>query len=187
MTFHAAEDPGSLSIPVPTHEIGVGGFAVSFSADEGARNALAERFELQGIGGLKVEGKLWPENNAEFLFRGRLTADVVQTCVVTLDPVENKVDEEILLRFVPADRFDEQVLEEAIDVEEEEDTEPYTDDVIDLGPAVAEYFGISLDPYPRKPDAVAPETPAARVVPEEDFKPQRENPFKVLKNLGGGG
>ena len=187
MTFCAAEDPGSLSIPVPTHEVGAAGRAVSFSADEGARKALADRFELQGIGDLKVEGKIRPENNAEFLFRGRLTAKVVQTCVVTLDPVENAIDEEIVLRFVPADRFDEEALEEAIDVEEEEDLEPYADDVIDLGPAVSEYLGISLDPYPRKPDAVAPKTPAARVVPEEDFRPERENPFAVLKNLGGGG
>jgi uncharacterized protein len=187
VTFFAAEDPGSLSIQVPIHAIGAGGRAVSFSADEVARKALADRFELQGVGDLKVEGKIWPENNAEFLFRGTLTAKVVQTCVVTLEPVENKIDEDILLRLVPAERFDEKALEEAIDPDEEEDLEPYEDDVIDLGPAVTEYLGISLDPYPRKPDAVAPETPVARVVGEEEFKPERENPFAVLKNLRSGG
>ena len=187
MTFRAANNPSSLSIQVPVHEIGAGGRTLSFAADEQARTALAERFELQGVPDLRLEGSLWPESNAEFLFRGRLTAKVVQSCVVSLDPVENAVDETIVLRFVPADRFEEKAVAEDIDAEQEEDFEPYGNDVIDLGPAIAEYFGLSLDPYPRKPDAAPLKTSAARVVSEEEFAPERENPFAVLKNLRGGG
>ncbi len=187
MTFRAADIPGSLSIPVPAHEVGAAGRTVSFSASEGERATLADRFELRGVEELKLEGTLQPERNAEFLFRGRLKAKVVQSCVVTLEPVESAIDEPIVLRFVPEDRAEELLAEEDFEAEDEEDFEPYTDDVIELGPPVSEYFGLSLDPYPRKPDAAAPETRAARVIKEEDFAPERENPFDVLKNLRGGG
>lgn len=177
VSFSAEQNPGSLSIPVPTHDVGAGGRSVSFSANEQERAALARRFGLQKVLGLTLEGRLKAEDGGEFSFRGDISAKVVQTCVVTLDPVENGIEESIALRFVPAERLDEPKREVMVEAEEEEETEPMTGEVVDLGPAVAEQFGVALDPYPRKPGAAWPED-------DEKQGSGRDNPFAVLRNFG---
>ena len=187
MSFSVEQDPGSLSIPVPVHEIGGGGRTVSFSADETGRAGLADRFALRAVLELTLEGKLGTGRDGDYRFRGRLKARVVQACVVTLEPVENTIDESMALRFVRSDEVDESGHEVMVEAEEEEEVEPMSGDIVDLGPATAEQFGVALDPYPRKPGAEAPQTPAARVLREGDEGATRENPFKVLKNLGTGG
>jgi uncharacterized metal-binding protein YceD (DUF177 family) len=175
---HSAEEGiGSLSIPVPVQEIGAGGRPVSFTADAEARAGLARRFGLQDVPALSLEGRLRAEGDGSYMFRGTIAAKVVQTCVVTLDPVENEIDEPIAVRFVPEERLEAPGREVMVDAEEEEETEPLIGDVIDLGEAVAEQFGVALDPYPRKPGAVM--TPGRG---QDDTGPG--NPFAVLRNLG---
>ncbi len=78
---------------------------------------------------------------------GVLDADVVQTCVVSLEPVEQHVSERFSLRFVP------EGAEGADDDPESPDEIPYEGSTIDLGEAAAEQLGLALDPYPRHPDA----------------------------------
>ena len=82
---------------------------------------------------------------------GELHADVLQTCIVSLDDFDAVVDEAFRVRFVPAG-------EETDDQDPEADDEiPYEGDVLDLGEAAAEQLGLALDPYPRMPDAALPE------------------------------
>lgn len=78
---------------------------------------------------------------------GALDADVVQTCVVSLEPVEQHVTEQFTLRFVPDGA------EGADDDPESPDEIPYEGSNIDLGEAAAEQLGLALDPYPRHPEA----------------------------------
>jgi uncharacterized metal-binding protein YceD (DUF177 family) len=177
VSYSADQSLGSLSIPVLTHEVGAGGRSVSFSASEQERAGLARRFGLQKVSDLALEGRLLADNNGEFSFRGNIAAKVVQTCVVTLDPVENVIDEPIALRFVPEARLDEPKREVMVDPEAEEDIEAMTGDIVDLGPAVAEQFGVALDPYPRKSGAGLSEG-------EEKQDSGRDNPFAVLRNFG---
>ena len=78
---------------------------------------------------------------------GVLEAEVVQSCVVSLDPVEQSVAERFTLRFVPEG-----------DVTDDDDPEapdeiPYRGSSIDLGEATAEQLALALDPYPRREDA----------------------------------
>ncbi len=74
---------------------------------------------------------------------GVLVADVVQDCVVSLEPVPQRVTERFIIRFVPAGR-------ESDDTDPETPDEiPYEGSTIDLGEAVAEQLALALDPYPR--------------------------------------
>jgi len=177
VSHSADQDIGSLSIPVPVQEIGANGHPVSYAADAEARTELADRFGLRDVSELTLEGRLKEESDGSYTFRGTISAKVVQTCVVTLDPVENEVEEPISLRFVSEERLEAPAREVMVDAEEEEETEPLPGDVIDLGEAVAEQFGVALDPYPRKPGAVM--TPGRD---QDDTGPG--NPFAVLRNLG---
>ena len=92
---------------------------------------------------------------------GRVRATVRQTCVVTLEPVVNEIDEAVDVDFVPpraaaakADAADE------IDLEASgpDEPEPLTGNAVDLGLLATEFLLLGVDPYPRKP-GVAFEAP----------------------------
>jgi len=107
---------------------------------------------------------------------GSVKARIGQTCVVTLDPVENDIDEEIDLIFAPEEQIS---YADAGDPEGEgtlpEPPEPIVNGVIDLGRLATDVLYLAIDPYPRKPGAV--------------FKPQiaaadpEDHPFASLKGL----
>ena len=85
---------------------------------------------------------------------GNVSARVGQTCVVTLDPVENDIDELVDLRFAsqaaaPAAKS-ETVAAHASD---DEPPEPLLDGKLDLGAIATEFLLLGIDPYPRKPGA----------------------------------
>ena len=90
---------------------------------------------------------------------GRVSATVGQTCVVTLEPVENEVDEPIDVIFAPAARdfaaeeLAGEDLAAALELDAEEPPETLTDGVADLGAIAAEFLLLGIDPYPRKPGA----------------------------------
>ena len=84
--------------------------------------------------------------------RGRIQAAVTQSCVASAAPVEAVVDEPFELLFRPAPtpgRPDEEVELSPSEL----DIVFYDGAAIDLGEAVAETMALSLDPYPRAPEA----------------------------------
>lgn len=116
--------------------------------------------------------------------RGRLTAQVSQACVVTLEPVPEAIDEPIALLFLDESLIETGADEMVFSDDDLDDGEPIPDPIVrgafDVGAAVSECLALALDPYPRRPDAVfaAPEAE-----PEEEPK---RNPFASLAVLRGG-
>ena len=94
---------------------------------------------------------------------GHLSAEVVQTCVVTLEPVTVVIDValERLYGCDVAQDFEDGAGEVFLDLADDLPAEPLTDDVLDLGAAAAEQLALELDPYPRKPGAVFEDVPDA--------------------------
>ena len=85
------------------------------------------------------------------LVTGRLEADVVQSCVVTFEPVPAKIEAEfdrLFSRDVPEEALDEVEIDA-----EAELPEPLVDGRLDLGEILAEELSLALDPYPRSPEA----------------------------------
>ena len=100
---------------------------------------------------------------------------------MTLDPIENEIDEAIDLMFAPpeqipqlADLVDDDV---ESDVEIPDPPEPIVGGVIDLGRLATDALFLAIDPYPRKPGAVF-EPPVEAADPED-------HPFAALKALQG--
>jgi hypothetical protein len=84
---------------------------------------------------------------------GRLTASVTQACVVTLEPIENTIDEPFDVLFLPQDVAG--AAPAGRGPEEVDDTrEPLVNGAADLGAVATEFFLLGIDPYPRRPDAV---------------------------------
>jgi hypothetical protein len=86
---------------------------------------------------------------------GRVCATVGQVCVVTLDPIENEVEEMVDLVFVPGAAAAADAAGRAGIAEAAEDApEPLLGDTVDLGAIATEFLILGIDLYPRKPDAV---------------------------------
>ena len=108
--------------------------------------------------------------------QGRLTADVVQSCVVTLGPVPAHLDVDFEMGF-SASAVEPAVAD--LDPLAEEGPEPIPKGVIDLGEAVAQQLAIALDPYPRAPGASLEALDEA----EQLLEQRTRNPFAELSSL----
>ncbi|MCW2284889.1 uncharacterized metal-binding protein YceD (DUF177 family) [Rhodoblastus acidophilus] len=151
-----------FSRTVAVDSVGEGGSNVRFSATPEECQKLAELDELVGLRDLTVEAQLIRRGREGLFARGRVTAVVTQTCVVTLDPFETQVDEPFEIAFAPeaeAKAAYERAmaeLEAATDkarllAEQADPPDPIIDGKVDLGALACEFLALGLDPYPRKP------------------------------------
>ncbi len=154
-------------------------FRLEADADECA--ALAKRFDLKGLGPLRAELRFTLDRQGLLRLEGRLMAEVVQVCVVTLADVTSAIDERFSLRFSlegPNQLDDGEI---TIAVDEEDPPDPLPGETIDLGEIVAEQLALALDPYPRVPGATfryaSLETPENEAV---------NSPFRRLVSLKDG-
>jgi len=164
-----------FSRPVRVDSLGSEPRPMAIAADEAERAALARRFGLVEIARLAA-GAVLARQGPEVVARGRVDAEVVQSCVASGEPVAASVDVPFELVFRPgpeAARPDEEV-----ELSESElDVVFYDGAAIDLGEAAAETLALSLDPYPRAPGAEAA-LKAAGVKSEEEA-----GPFGALAGL----
>lgn len=166
---------------------------IEASADE--RAALARRFNLSALESMAGELLTRPLGSRRGILRvevsGRVTATVVQTCVVTLQPVKQTVDESILLRFSDEAEVGEGRgaldLDPLADVADEE-PEPLIGGAIDLGEVLSEALGLALDPYPRAEGAMIERisTEDDAVPPMTDETNETAGPFAALAALRDG-
>lgn len=150
-------------------------------AEEAERLALARRFGVLAIESLSATVSLKPISGSRMVrLRARLSSDVVQTCIVTLDPLAQHVEEEFELTYGPPETA-EDPSEVAFSYEDADPPEPIHDGIIDIGEAVAEHLALALDPFPRTPGAICQDTEAGGGTDvQEDDKP---NPFAALAAL----
>jgi len=152
--------------------------AVSLAADAAERAALARRFGLTDLVRLQAAVRLL-RTGPLVTATADLEADVVQSCVVTLEPVPAAIRDRATRLYAdpgPADEGEggEEVV---VQIDEDDPPEPIVDGAIDIGELVAEEMGLRLEPYPRSPGA-AFDAPAG-----EDAL---ESPFVVLGRLKDG-
>jgi uncharacterized metal-binding protein YceD (DUF177 family) len=168
-------------------------------ADAEEREALTELNELEGIASLKA--KFNAVKAGKFIrITGRLDSRLTQQCVVSLEPFETEISEEIDARFFeepagPARRAARDArsdktagsgqkaaaaprkLPEPVSMDEDE-AEAVVDGRIDLGALASEFLTLALDPYPRKPGVT---------FESADEENPAESPFSELGALKGEG
>ncbi len=96
-------DHAILSHPYDTARLPAAGTAVTIDAGAGERVALAEAYDLLAVGGLSATVTLTPAGGGMVSVAGRVVADIVQACVVSLEPVPQHIDEPFQMNFVPAE------------------------------------------------------------------------------------
>ena len=150
-----------------------------FEAGQAVRDRMAEVAGLREILSASASLDVTPKGGGRVHVAGRVRARIGQTCVVSLDPIENDIDEAIDLTFAPPEQIPElaDLVDEAAesDAEIPDPPEPIENGVIDLGRVATDALFLGVDPYPRKPDAVF-EPPVVAADPED-------HPFAALKAL----
>ena len=114
-------------------------------------HALAERFGLIAVSSLTAHVTLTPWRSPSiFRVEGIVMANVIQTCVVTLDQFSQQITEQFVEFFGP-DSIIHQASDDSSDIPSDIPYEPFTkDNMIDLGEVIAQYFFLALDPYPHQ-------------------------------------
>jgi hypothetical protein len=167
------------SFPIAVAQLPEGGSHQTLESSPAQRDLLAAAAGLRGVLEATASFDLAHRPGGQVHVMGRVKARVEQTCVVTLDPVENDVDEPFDVMFAPPSQIPVSAKsvqkEEGEEFEVPEPPEPIVNGFIDLGRLATEFLVLGLDPYPRKPgaDFVAP---TVAIDPEE-------HPFAALKAL----
>ena len=138
------------TVPIRVDDVPDTGRRVELSADESVRTALAEAAGVNALTRLDATFDLTRRGRTRLHVVGGVTATVRQTCVITLEPISNEVNERIDLVFAPADA----PAAEEVPIEAADPPEPIVDGVVDLGAVATEFLILGIDPYPRKPGAV---------------------------------
>lgn len=166
-------------VPVTVAQIPETGLHRDIEADPAIRGALAGVAGLREILSATASFDLTPKTEGRVHVGGHVRARIGQTCVVTLDPIENDIDEEIDLVFAPPEQIPQlaDLVDEAAESDEEipDPPEPIVNGIIDIGRLATDALLLSIDPYPRKPGAVF-EPPIIADDPED-------HPFAALKAL----
>ncbi|SFO26236.1 Uncharacterized metal-binding protein YceD, DUF177 family [Bradyrhizobium sp. Ghvi] len=167
--------------PVTVAQIPDTGLHRALEASAAERQAMADVAGLRDILSARADFDIVPKSGGRIQVTGRVRARIGQTCVVTLDPIESEIDEEVDLTFAPEaeTRRLEDLIEEGRDDQEPPEVadppEAIVNGTIDLGRIATDALFLAIDPYPRKPGAVFE---AEVVAPDPE-----DHPFAVLKAL----
>lgn len=162
--------------PVALRELARGPLTLTLSPDAATREKLARELGLEGLPAFTAQVRLRPWLDGAEL-SGRIQAQVIQLCSVSLDPVEQPLTADFELKVVPpgSPNASQEVEggELTLDLDAPDPPEVLEGEEIDVTGYVVEHFALEIDPFPRKPGAQFDFTPP----PEED------SPFSVLKQL----
>jgi len=142
-------------------------------ANESERTALATRLGLQQLDSFSAEVTLRRIPGGKLIrASGRVMADVVQSCVVSMAPVSAHIDDNFEEIFAPEGYKPD-------DDSEDDDLPEYFDGIeIDIGELAAQFLSLMLDPYPRAPDAVI-----EPLADSEADVSERRRPFEGLAEM----
>lgn len=160
-----------------TTEIPQAGLHVTRAATPAERATIAGALDIVSCDAFEVDYVVSALGEGRYRLAGTFTARVSQECVVTLEPVPEKVTEEVDVAFWPFDSLPRSG-EEEMEVSSILEVEAIEHGQIDAGRILFEILSASLDPYPR--------TPGARFEwedPVDEQAPVAAGPFAALKNL----
>jgi len=175
---------------IDADEVGSEKMRLSITPDKEARQNLVRRLGILSVESLKADLELNREQGGMVVHvKGQVMASVKQSCVVTLEPIETKVNETFEAWFADPDqaialakvKHDKQVKAngETPIIDEREDPEKIVGGRIDLGEVVTQHLSLAIDPYPHK-EGVKYEYGDDE--PEKVPEAFKNNPFAALKD-----
>lgn len=155
---HTPESTSPVSFWANVARLPNKGMPVTIVATDRQRDELAATHGLEAVERYEAELLVakWKRNGVRVV--GQVTADIVQSCVVTLEPIPAHISEQIDSLFLPQDSKLGRLGFEGggeilLDAEGDDAPETFSGDAIDVGALAEQIFGLAIDPYPRKAGA----------------------------------
>jgi uncharacterized metal-binding protein YceD (DUF177 family) len=171
----------SLSRVYNLNKLGQLGDEITLDADEAERAALAKSADVLDVPKFAARIVLKKSGANSFQIHYDLAAEIVQACVVTLEPLVARIvkDFERELHYTPNLRRAAGETEIVIAPCDDELPEEIDSPHYDLAVPLMEEFLLAIDPYPR--------APGVEFQPPEGMTDKPESPFAALKGLKSGG
>jgi hypothetical protein len=168
-----------LSIFYDLSDLSEGGTEVTVTANPEQRAQLAKWVDIGAVSNFHALVTLRRISGNRFAYDATLSADIVQACVVTIEPVHSHLALEIsrVLHLIRLP-LNAKIVPQEFSPGSDEGPEEIQDTRYDIATPLLEEFALAIDPYPRCPGvAFEPE-------PDDDTT---KGPFEVLKSLKGPG
>jgi uncharacterized metal-binding protein YceD (DUF177 family) len=133
-----------------TTDVPEAGLREKRAATEAERAVVASTLDLVSCERLTSDYVIRAIGQGHYRLAGKVTAQLTQSCVVTLDPVAQSVEGAFDVEFWPVGKLTESSGEE-VEALSAAEIEPIERGLIDAGRIVFETLSASVDPYPRKP------------------------------------
>jgi uncharacterized metal-binding protein YceD (DUF177 family) len=167
------ETVGPLSRLVDVGRVPPRGQEVQIVATPEECAALARDFGLPAIQALSGNYQL--KTSAKGInVTGLVKASITQICVMTLEPFDSIIEEEVEVDFAEPSGMP---AESPTDINEYNPPDEIVNGQIDLGALTSEFLALGLDPYPRKPGID---------FSYQDPSDEKDSPFAALGKLKGG-
>jgi hypothetical protein len=160
-------------------EVPQSGLTATRDAGPDERAAVAQALDLIACTSLRAHYAIQPMSGGCYRLSGRLHAEVSQTCVVTLDPVEGTLEESFEATFWPREAMPTPDSGE-LAIDDAPEPEPIVAGQIAVGRVIFECLAAALEPYPRKLGAVLDWQPPLAA---DANATRATSPFAVLANL----
>jgi uncharacterized metal-binding protein YceD (DUF177 family) len=165
--------PPTWTVPVRLDDVPDSGLSFDLAPDALMRDALAKAAGVNAVPRLSARFDVTRRGHDGLHVTGKVSATVRQTCVVTLEPLENEIEEAVDVTFVPDhERSGEPIREDELGAHDP--PEALVGGTVDLGIVTTEFLILGIDPYPRKSGVV--------FTPPESEDPA-DHPFAALAAL----
>ena len=156
-------------------DIPAAGLTREREATESERQAIAGALGLLALNRLSARYRIEAIAGGGYRLSGRISANVDQACVVTLEPVKARIEEPFSVEFWPhLEAGDSEEDASALAVPE---VEKFERGIIPAGRIIFETLASSLDPYPRR------EGVEFNWQDPHADEPEKASPFAVLSKL----
>lgn len=166
-----------ISYVVDTRRLPQKGFPLVIELNEAERTALAKAHGLLRVDAFRAELLVRDWKKTGVTVTGNVEASITQECIVTLEPMQAAINESIEAVFVPegSELARTPIADGEIFLQADgpDGPETFNGHSIDAGALAEEFFGLGIDPYPRK---------AGAALPAESSGNDETSPFAKLRD-----
>lgn len=148
--------------------------------DTRIRTAIARDLDVRDVRKLRFAGQIVPLGKRGWRLTATMGATIVQSCVITLDPVTTRIDEEVQRHYVPAADIDSPEAGSEIEMPQDDTIEALSD-TISAFDAMIEALTLALPLYPRADGVELGEA----VFAQDGATPLRDDDLKPFAGLAG--
>jgi len=136
----------ALAYPVDVRSVALKGFIVTLETDDKERARLAQNHGLLAVSEFSAEFHLKPWKKRGIRIQGEIRAVITQACVVSGEPVVNRIKQPVEVIYVPQDSRlakpvePDNTYELFLDAEGPDAPEVFEGNEIDVGALAEEFF-----------------------------------------------